>query len=330
MAYTAAQTTALNEQITKFLKRLESVETDRRFRKQSSREQAIARICQAELAQLRQQLGVTAVIDESGIVQSVDGPVSSLHSYTSDLRNAVRAHFADRLNDRNSYQIEIGATGQRRLESQHLALKFCRKSSAETRARKSAHVATIDRKQTQSRTISRSAVIAKASELLGANSYIGLALGIAALTGRRVTEILKTARFEATGENTVKFWGQLKTKGSTEPRDGYEIPTLAPARQICQALDRLRSMKDFSQTSERDVNRLTSKELGQQVRRHFGAIILDPQAKDLRAAYAQICWDCGYGKQPGMLQLKHFATLLGHSERDNLTAVSYLVFETTP
>lgn len=322
----ASRTEQLSEQITKFLKRLQSIETDRRYKHQASRENAYKRLCDETLATLRTELGVGVVTDGDGMAQSVKGSVNVLHSYLTQYRNAVKTIA---LNNVNSYSAEVGPTGNRRIEQRHIALKYLIKTKLESVARGEGHVTAIDVKQKNARIVSRSAAVATAKGLLKSNSYIALALGLSLLTGRRITEVLKTAQLTPLTPSTMQFSGQLKTKGAEKSRDNYLIPVLADSAEIAAALDRLRRSKDFSNYSESQINSLTSKETGIQCRRYFGTSIPDVKPKDLRALYAQICWDT-MGQDTPKLQLGYFAEILGHSEQDNITAVSYLVFKTTP
>lgn len=322
----AARTEQLTEQIAKFTRRLQSIETDRRYKHQSSRENAYKRLCDQALSELRRELGIETVTDADGMGQSVKGSVNALHAYITQYRNAVKTL---PLNNLNSYAAEVGPTGNRRIEQRHIALKYLIKTKLESVTRGEKHVTAIDAKQTNARIVSRSAAVETAKGLLKSNSYIALALGLSLLTGRRITEVLKTAKLTPITTETMQFAGQLKTKGAEKSRDNYPIPVLADSAEIADALARLRRAKDFSQHSEASINSLTSKETGIQCRRYFGAIIPDVKPKDLRALYAQICWDT-VGQSSPKLQLGYFAEILGHSEQDNVTAVSYMVFKTTP
>lgn len=84
----------------------------------------------------------------------------------------------------------------------------------------------------------------KASDLLTRNnpSVSDLAIGIAMSTGRRLTEVMKTAKFKKVDNKTLLFSGQLKTKNRHlfEELAPYEIPALIDADIILKALQRLR------------------------------------------------------------------------------------------
>jgi len=67
-----------------------------------------------------------------------------------------------------------------------------------------------------------------------------------------------------------------------------------------------------------------SRELSLRVKRHFSEFIYNPAVKDLRSAYAEIC----YGKFGTVRKAKtrFFSEILGHGEDDNITGQSYIDF----
>jgi Telomere resolvase len=80
-----------------------------------------------------------------------------------------------------------------------------------------------------------------------------IAAAIGLLTGRRTIEIFKTATFEMVSEHAVSFTGQAKKYAVSEPTS-YEIPVLAPPDLINTALARLRTLKDCTCLTNREVN----------------------------------------------------------------------------
>lgn len=83
-----------------------------------------------------------------------------------------------------------------------------------------------------------------ARDLLTRNepSVSDLCIGIALATGRRLTEIMKTATFKAVDDATLLFSGQLKTKNRYlfEEITPYKIPSMIEADIVVKALSRLR------------------------------------------------------------------------------------------
>jgi integrase len=162
-------------------------------------------------------------------------------------------------------------------------------------------------------------------------SYIRVAMGLCAVTGRRPSEILITAKFTKTGEYSTVFSGQLKTKDSELSQDNYEIPLLVPADDVINALAELRGKRDFSglpvptsKTLAQVVNLRTAKAQSECVKTYFNPFIDNPHAYNLRAVYAMLCSE--KHKPADMTQQAYIASILGHSENDSTTAASYLDF----
>lgn len=72
-----------------------------------------------------------------------------------------------------------------------------------------------------------------------------LAIALMAVTGRRTSEIIKTAKFTVVTENSVMFSGQLKQKNRNVygwNNKEFEIPTLVDSQQVVKGLVKLRKM----------------------------------------------------------------------------------------
>ena len=193
--------------------------------------------------------------------------------------------------------------------------------------------------------------VATAKRMLGANSYISIAMGLAALTGRRPSEVLLTASFKETtdrdiefGENVVieidegvVFAGQLKTKNAPNACDNYLIPTLISADIILSTINKLRKFKDLSHLNQdivdkngrnltpgQRVNSLTASGQNKCVKQYFTPFFGDGKVSphDLRHAYALISAH-RYCSNPNQYP-KFYSKILGHSEGDDLTSHSYM------
>ena len=79
---------------------------------------------------------------------------------------------------------------------------------------------------------------------------VAVALGL--ITGRRCIEIFKSAEFTAVNDHAAIFQGQAKKGDVAEPAE-YEIPMLAPPDLVNTALARLRTAKDCTALSNREV-----------------------------------------------------------------------------
>lgn len=211
------------------------------------------------------------------------------------------------------------------LDPDHTALQFLKLGYHEVRSYKAGYRKQIKAEQSNLKPLDADAMILKAEELLQSDSYIALALGLMLLSGRRSTEILKTATFQLATEYSVIFSGQLKTKDSdnaqTQP---YEIPLLIEADRFLAAFNRLRQLKNLSSLSNDEVNKRCAKGLSEMVKKHFWALIPGVSCKDLRAAYATIS-EALYNVETVSADV-FFATVLGHSADDLNTAQSYKDF----
>ncbi|MFG1270745.1 protelomerase family protein [Xanthobacter sp. DSM 14520] len=96
-------------------------------------------------------------------------------------------------------------------------------------------------------------ILARATKLLDSDDPLVIGIGLMVLTGRRPVEIYTSGLFErsplpggvpgAFEKWQVLFAGQAKTRAKEGTRYGqsYHIPVLAPARQIVEAYERLRT-----------------------------------------------------------------------------------------
>ena len=165
-------------------------------------------------------------------------------------------------------------------------------------------------------------MILKAVELLGGVSIYDRILGLACLTGRRTAEIGCTAKFQTLRKNWMLFDGQLK--GKTRLLSTYEIPVLADGALILDAVKSVREQRPRWVDNTILFHDCGSKELSLRVKRHFSKFIDNPAVKDLRAAYAEVCYD-RFGSVR-KAKTRFFSEILGHGEDDNITGQSYIDF----
>lgn len=165
-------------------------------------------------------------------------------------------------------------------------------------------------------------MILKAQELLGGMSIYDRILGLACLTGRRAAEIGCTAKFQPLRKDWMLFDGQLK--GKTRLLHTYEIPVLADGALIIDAVRSLREQRPLWGDNTILFHDCGSRELSLRVKRHFSEFIDNPAVKDLRSAYAEICYD-KFGTVR-KAKTRFFSEILGHGEDDNITGQSYIDF----
>ncbi len=165
-------------------------------------------------------------------------------------------------------------------------------------------------------------MILKAQELLGGMSIYDRILGLACLTGRRAAEIGCTAKFQPLRKDWMLFDGQLK--GKTRLLHTYEIPVLADGALIIEAVRSVREQRPLWVDNTILFHDCGSRELSLRIKRHFSDFIDNPAVKDLRSAYAEICYD-KFGTVR-KAKTRFFSEILGHGEDDNITGQSYIDF----
>lgn len=158
-------------------------------------------------------------------------------------------------------------------------------------------------------------IVNKAIELLNSREWNEVAAGLAVLTGRRCTEILKTASFEEKTPYSVIFTGALKRQDEPVALQ-FEIPTLAPAHEVIKAIALLREWVDTSGMDNREVNNRYAQGVIKACARHFRDLVPTRDGEDnlythlFRAVYATIAthWYC----PPNVPPLEFRAYIQGH------------------
>jgi hypothetical protein len=211
------------------------------------------------------------------------------------------------------------------LSSIHPALSYFKLTKEEQAILKAANRSQVYLDHTNLRPIDADDLILKGVELLNSSSYLNVALGLMLLSGRRATEVLKTGQMTVQTDESVVFTGQLKTKGSDNAQTApYEIPVLTKSQIVVNSVLRLRQLKDFSSLTNDQVHSRCNKSLNEYVKKHFDKLIPQVKVKDLRSAYATICYE--FYCPDHISQTAYFAQVLGHSKEDLSTAQSYQDF----
>jgi len=163
-------------------------------------------------------------------------------------------------------------------------------------------------------------MLSKAVDLLSSENVGELTAALCLLTGRRMTEILKTAKFtnSKNSKNIMLFEGQLKT----ESKKKYEIYVLGGKRDECKAaLKKLREVVDSKSLSNLEVSRKYETTVNAKVIAWFSEHLGQCSAHDLRAVYATFCAE-NY-KPKNQTTNSFLSKILGHGDTDINTANSY-------
>ncbi|HEY4383717.1 MAG TPA: protelomerase family protein [Ktedonobacteraceae bacterium] len=191
----------------------------------------IERLCEEEIAAWRARPTMKAL--------------RSLNTPMIDTRNAIRTL---PVTQENSW------INPRTREREHLALRYLNFSDEEWAAMKAlTEEGRQQRLEGQQLLDEPEAIVERAATLLVSPRWEDLAVGLAVTTGRRLTELLKTATFHPLSTYTVQFAGQLKQKA--EKLAPYEIPTLVEAALVLDAWKRLRSWLDCAVMVNGEVER---------------------------------------------------------------------------
>lgn len=170
-------------------------------------------------------------------------------------------------------------------------------------------------------------MIVKAIDLLDSNDVGELTAALCLMTGRRMTEILKTAKFtnSKNSKKVMYFRGQLKTDNK---KMKYEIYSIENTRDLCKAaLRKLRSIVDTSKMTNYEVSRKYENVVNSACRRLFSrnvgkADIDHCTAHVLRNIYALYCLE-NYKVDKWQTPNSFLSQILGHEEDDVITANSY-------
>jgi Telomere resolvase len=161
------------------------------------------------------------------------------------------------------------------------------------------------------------AIVKRATTLLKSYRWAEIAAGLAVLTGRRHTEVIQTAEFEYKTKYSVIFSGSLKRRGESV-KCVFEIPTLAPAAQIIEAIASLRDKlgAEIPDLLPRQINNRYSEPVAKQCERFFSELVPSREGKDnlythlFRAVYATLAahWYC----PPSVPEIEYRAAIQGH------------------
>jgi hypothetical protein len=161
------------------------------------------------------------------------------------------------------------------------------------------------------------AIVETAIKLIKSYDWSEIAAGLAVLTGRRSTEVIKTAQFEYKSEYSVLFSGSLKRRG--EPVECvFEIPTLCKARLVIGAIANLRNFlgSKIQDLSLQQISGQYSRSVSKKCDQHFEMLVPNRTGKDnlythlFRAVYATIAsyWYC----PPTVPENEYRAAIQGH------------------
>ena len=256
-------------------------------------EEEIARICAQEIAAWRARPSIKKE--------------STLRNPMTDTRNAIR----DRL--------EVTATNRwlnpQTLQYEHLALRYLNFTEEEwIRVMGDTQERFQRRLEEQHLLEQPDRLLQQAEALLHGEPWYELALGLAIVTGRRSTEILKTAKFYPKTPFTLLFEGQLKKRNLL--MKPYEIPTLVEADLVLSAWRRLRALADCSDLELDEVNNRYGSVVRALANERLSGLIPLRSSKEFvtthlnRCIYGRLC--VFYFGPAHVPDITYMATIYGH------------------
>lgn len=249
--------------------------------------QTIRQLCQDEIALL-----------EAGYGAATNSTTNYLSKYRSAIAQAVESgKLSLTENTTHHFVGRRQATGEEFEAINHLAWSLMRYDNSVYVANRKATNVGNNARQDNPQPFVPDRFLEKASELLKSEEAETLAVGIAAVTGRRHTEVAVSGQFERTKHPyLLTFNGQLK---KDEPV-AYTIVTLLPAIEVLTAIDRFRAMPQVQElqglSSEDQLVKNFRARVNTRVKRHFQETEILPilpgfqsvSVHRLRGAYARM------------------------------------------
>jgi integrase len=252
----------------------------------------IQELCTAEIALL-----------EEGYPQATIGKV-----YLPMYRKAIQAAVDDGLlpltkNTSRQYTYSKRHSGEAGVAIDHFALDYLKYDAATYSQFAGISAERNNLKQDNLQPVNPDIFLAIAADLLNSEDPFDLAVGIAATTGRRFSEIVAKGTLTATDDTYwISFAGQLKKSTYKKPveADSYLTPCLLPAAIVLAAMERFRqhpriaALADFSAIQ---INRSLADSVKRSVIRNFGDTGIVPilasesavTVHNLRGVYGEIC-----------------------------------------
>jgi len=207
---------------------------------------------------------------------------------------------------------------------EHIALKYMDFLPSEWTAMNASTSVQLENRLSNSKFITDpDAIVAASDALLKSKYWADIAAGLVVNTGRRHTELMKTAEFEPMTPYSLRFSGQLKSIGQAS----FEIPTFSRADKVLSALQELRTIIDCAQMTKTEVNQKFSGKLIQTVDSHFAGLVPQREGKDnlythlFRAVYARLAvW---YYCPPHVADILFMAQIQGHFHFLNADSEEY-------
>lgn len=254
------------------------------------------------------------------------GEVTSVRSNLSDVRSELEKQLQEFTDSLHYERLKEAVSAFK----QGMSITFEPFQTAYNLSRK----ATVVAKAHNQTAVDGQTLLAKATDVLNkiadgvpVDAY-NTALALAAVTGRRLSEIFGTAtEMTAVDYNTVSFKGQLKARNDSMRKDtAFNIPVLVDSALVITALSYLRTLKDRSgQSMIYDDPEVCKAKHGKPVSRAivkygWNTVCQELTFKTMRDIYAVMSLP---RKPEGMTDNAYLAQILGHDPNNIEVATVY-------
>ena len=226
----------LEELIDIFISRLES----------TNEQKSIEQLCKAEIALLEEGYPAASVAK------------NYLPKYRCAIDSAITQGRIN-LKDHNSHSYTYIKEGSEHLTTEHWALTYLKYDRASYERFAETTTRNNNLKQDSLQPINRGLYLDTVNLLLKSSDPQELAIALAAVTGRRYSEVLARGHFGPTDHPyQISFSGQLKKRDAAS---GYTIFTLVPAIKVLTALNRFRTHPNIAaleNDSIEEINKLNT------------------------------------------------------------------------
>lgn len=232
------------------------------------------------------------------------------------MKSQWAAHGLNTLKQQRNLMTDVRNAVKQQLGEDHMALESMNFTKAEwTQINDPIDQQVATRNENQGLINHPDAIIQKATQLLSSREWADVAAALAVLTGRRSSEILATARFYYKTPYSVTFTGALKRRGEQQTLS-FEIPTLAPAQMVIEALNKLHGWVDTKGMSAAAVNQRYAEAVARACDRNFCDLVPLRSGRDnlythlFRTIYARIATH--WYAPPNVADIEFMAAIQGH------------------
>jgi hypothetical protein len=186
--------------------------------------------------------------DEIALLEEGYPPASVAKNYLPKYRRAIALAVEEQriiLNKNNSHTYTYFKDGAEHLTTEHWALTYLKYDRTSYEQFAKSTISNNNSKQDSLQPVNLALYLENVNSLLRSSQPSELAIAIAAVTGRRFSEVISRGVFRTSDHPyQLYFQGQLKKRGLVD--DEYLIYTLVPAVRILDAAERLRTHRDIA------------------------------------------------------------------------------------